>query len=228
MKKIAQALALENDYCSVAFYNKWNGCEVYIAEYSASEILYIGYPTFIIIEGCNARFASEFETCEIMGITDCIDAPGTHYLSKSEKRVIVENIRLQLSKERFEAILNEVVRKNYEFGLLDNEGVFSEEEIISMRKAASKMLKIGSYAYVDYYLKPLKTIPYHHIKSKTIFDVCSDEKVLSQITSKKKTAYLSTIKKDLNQNHLDLLKLAEITNDVNLEFIVTMAYSNDV
>jgi len=67
--KIAEQLALKNKYDEVMYYSQWNECDVFVAENKTeNEAPRIGYPAFIIVDKNQARFASSYETLDIMEI----------------------------------------------------------------------------------------------------------------------------------------------------------------
>ncbi|MBR1387891.1 MAG: hypothetical protein IJ553_05765 [Alloprevotella sp.] len=67
---------------------------------------------------------------------------------------------------------------------------------------------------------------YENLRNKTIFDFCDKEEILQEITSFDKTEYLEMFSNDEQNIAVDLLTLAELTNNKALESSVEYEYAN--
>lgn len=65
---LARRFGTEHGFNRILFFKRWNNLDVYVAEKDL-DMVFIGYPTFIIIEEKNARFVSTSETPKILGIS---------------------------------------------------------------------------------------------------------------------------------------------------------------
>lgn len=66
--KIAIDFAKKKGFDKCSEYGTIGKSFIYIAEYISDEILFIGYPTFIVVSGNNPRFATNEEVLIIMQI----------------------------------------------------------------------------------------------------------------------------------------------------------------
>ncbi len=67
-----------------------------------------------------------------------------------------------------------------------------------------------------------------NIKEKTIFDFCKDEKILRELVSMSKQDYLDNLKKNPINNAFDLLELADMTGNKELEKAVQSQYNKEL
>lgn len=67
---------------------------------------------------------------------------------------------------------------------------------------------------------------YDNLKSKTIFDFTTDTEIIEEITLMSKAEYIEEVKKFPQNNCLDLLELAERTDNKELEKAVKEQYKD--
>lgn len=70
--EIAKKFGIAHGFNIVYFFTKWRHNKVFVCE-NSHEITSIGYPTFIIVEGSDPRFASSEETLNILKINPIVD-----------------------------------------------------------------------------------------------------------------------------------------------------------
>ena len=73
-----------------------------------------------------------------------------------------------------------------------------------------------------------KNTDYSNLKSKTIFDFCDDEQMISEIVPVDKSRYFECIKEYPLLNAHDLIEYAELTNNNELLAEVHLQYKDEL
>lgn len=73
INKIAFDFAIKNGFDTCSIYSNSGDYTIYVAEYNSKEPQIIGYPSFIIIDVNEPRFATQNETYTILGISNVGD-----------------------------------------------------------------------------------------------------------------------------------------------------------